>query len=131
MLKRLILALLVLAPLGAAQSQELDLSRYGSLARQQIVRNNLELQRQHNYLRMRRRIREQLPAPQRAIIVRRSNFAFSQRASAHQRYYEQSNSRKFYGSSVLVLGSHRVRNSSTRVLPYDYGRSRRLVGRTY
>lgn len=67
---KFLIALLLLAPLGIAQSAEPDLSVYGSLARQQVVRENLRLHKEKAYLDFRRKIREQLPTPTRVIYTR-------------------------------------------------------------
>lgn len=49
--------------LTVAQTTEPDLSRYGSLARQQIVRENLRLQAEAQEIRARENLRRSMPQP--------------------------------------------------------------------
>jgi hypothetical protein len=88
MKKLLLIILLALAASPDAAGQ--DLSRYGSLARQQIVKENLArrakgLERE-NYRRFREMVNRTTSQPQTRIVVRRRHLTYAEARYLHERY---------------------------------------------
>ena len=92
------LAILLLL-LVQQQQPEPDLSKYGSLARQQIVRENLRLQQQTQEIKLREYERRQRPPqPDVVIVYTPSTYRYSDHHYDTRRTcYEPRRSERYYG----------------------------------
>jgi hypothetical protein len=99
---RLLLVLFLLSPVAMAQTSEPDLSKYGSLARQQIVRENLRLRQETQEIHLREYERRQRPPPEPIIIY--STYRYS---DTHYDYPRRDCSERYYRRDSARIGSCR------------------------